>query len=285
MEDNRFIGCMNITGRDFDFGMIMPGAEIVCDYVVTDSGSIELDISVPSISESFNNDKNFYSRQEGQIDLDAASEKINFDGKNLLEKVKETYKSLPEVEDEAAFQKLGEVASEAMNLKADNKDREYIQKLNDRVIQAKQSINKIRRANIEVIREQQLARFQASYQEDYAELANEEERERYQKLFAAAKDRISEAGNGFEGIIEQVRYLNYNVLAKHDEFIVMDFKRLASEPENYENKAQFEMLCHEGIKALENKDIDTLRQVVDMLWATKRSDEQDDNAKANIVRG
>ena len=285
VEDNRFIGCMNITGRDFDFGMIMPGAEIVCDYVVTDSGSIELDISVPSISESFNNDKNFYSRQEGQIDLDAASEKINFDGKNLLEKVKETYKSLPEVEDEAAFQKLGEVASEAMNLKADNKDREYIQKLNDRVIQAKQSINKIRRANIEVIREQQLARFQASYQEDYAELANEEERERYQKLFAAAKDRISEAGNGFEGIIEQVRYLNYNVLAKHDEFIVMDFKRLASEPENYENKAQFEMLCHEGIKALENKDIDTLRQVVDMLWATKRSDEQDDNAKANIVRG
>ena len=82
-----------------------------------------------------------------------------------------------------------------------------------------------------------------------------------------------------------MRYLNYNVLAKHDEFIVMDFKRLASEPENYENKAQFEMLCHEGIKALENKDIDTLRQVVDMLWATKRSDEQDDNAKANIVRG
>lgn len=285
VEDNRFIGCMNISGRDFDFGMIMPGAEIVCDYVVTDSGSIELDISVPSISESFNNDKNFYSRQEGQIDLDAASEKINFDGKNLLEKVKETYKSLPEVEDEAAFQKLGEVASEAMNLKADNKDREYVQQLNDRVIQAKQSINKIRRANIEVIREQQLARFKSYYDEDYAELANAEEKERYQKLFAAAKDRISEAGNGFENIIEQLRYLNYDVAAKRDEFIVGDFKRLASAPENYEDKQKFEFLCHEGIKVLENGDIDTLRQVVDMLWATKRSDEQDDNAKANIVRG
>lgn len=285
VEDNRFIGCMNISGRDFDFGMIMPGAEIVCDYMVTDSGSIELDISVPSISESFNNDKNFYSRQEGQIDLDAASEKINFDGKNLLEKVKETYKSLPEVEDEAAFQKLGEVASEAMNLKADNKDREYVQQLNDRVIQAKQSINKIRRANIEVIREQQLARFKSYYDEDYAELANAEEKERYQKLFAAAKDRISEAGNGFENIIEQLRYLNYDVAAKRDEFIVGDFKRLASAPENYEDKQKFEFLCHEGIKALENGDIDTLRQVVDMLWATKRSDEQDDNAKANIVRG
>lgn len=285
VEDNRFIGCMNITGQDFDFGIIMPGAEIVCDYVVTDSGSIELDISVPSISESFNNDKNFYSRQEGQIDLDAASEKINFDGKNLLEKVKETYKSLPEVEDETAFQKLGEVASEAMNLKADNKDREYVQQLNDRVIQAKQSINKIRRANIEVIRERQLARFKAYYDEDYAELANGEEKERYQKLFAAAKDRISEAGNGFENIIEQLRYLNYDVAAKRDEFIVEDFKQLASAPENYEDKQKFEFLCHEGIKALKNGDIDTLRQVVDMLWATKRREEQDDNAKANIVRG
>lgn len=285
VEDNRFIGCMNITGQDFDFGVILPGADIICDYVVTDSGSIELDISVPSISESFNSDKNFYSRQEGQIDLDAAADKINFDGQKLLEKVKSTYSSLRDIEDKEFFYKLGEVASEAMNLQDDNQDREYIQKLNDRVIQARQNLNKIRRANIEVIRERRLASFMEDYEKQYSKYANDEENSRYQKLFAAAKDRIKESGSGFENIIEQLRYLNYDVMAKSDEFIVEDFARLVSHPENYEDKDRLSFLYEEGKKAIENEDIDRLRQVVDALWAAMRREEQDDTDRANIVRG
>ena len=285
VEDNRFIGCMNITGQDFDFGVILPGADIICDYVVTDSGSIELDISVPSISESFNSDKNFYSRQEGQIDLDAAADKINFDGQKLLEKVKSTYSSLHDIEDKEVFYKLGEVASEAMNLQDDNQDREYIQKLNDRVIQARQNLNKIRRANIEIIRERHLASFMEDYEKQYSKYADDEENSRYQKLFAAAKDRIKESGSGFENIIEQLRYLNYDVMAKSDEFIVEDFARLVSHPENYEDKDKLAFLYEEGKKAIENEDIDRLRQVVDALWAAMRREEQDDNDRANIVRG
>lgn len=285
VEDNRFIGCMNITGQDFDFGVILPGADIICDYVVTDSGSIELDISVPSISESFNSDKNFYSRQEGQIDLDAAADKINFDGQKLLEKVKSTYSSLHDIEDKEVFYKLGEVASEAMNLQDDNQDREYIQKLNDRVIQARQNLNKIRRANIEIIRERHLASFMEDYEKQYSKYADEEENSRYQKLFAAAKDRIKESGSGFENIIEQLRYLNYDVMAKSDEFIVEDFARLVSHPENYEDKDKLAFLYEEGKKAIENEDIDRLRQVVNALWAAMRREEQDDTDRANIVRG
>ena len=285
VEDNRFIGCMNITGQDFEFGVILPGADIICDYVVTDSGSIELDISVPSISESFNSDKNFYSRQEGQIDLDAAAGKINFDGQKLLEKVKDTYTSLRDIEDKEVFYKLGEVASEAMNLQDDNQDREYIQKLNDRVIQARQNLNKIRKANIEIIRERRLSSFMEDYEKQYSKYADEEENSRYQKLFAAAKDRIKEAGSGFENIIEQLRYLNYDVMAKSDEFIVEDFARLVSHPENYEDKDKLACLYEAGKKAIENEDIDRLRQVVDALWAAMRREEQDDNDRANIVRG
>ena len=285
VEDNRFIGCMNISGQDFDFGVILPGADIICDYVVTDSGSIELDISVPSISESFNNDKNFYSRQEGQIDLDAAADKINFDGQKLLEKVKDTYSSLRDIEGKEVFYKLGEVASEAMTLQDNNQDREYIQKLNDRVIQARQNLNKIRKANIEIIRERRLSSFMEDYEDKYSKYANEEENARYQKLFAAAKDRIKESGSGFESIIEQLRYLNYDVLAKSDEFIVEDFARLVSHPENYEDKDKLAFLYEEGKKAIENEDIGRLRQVVDALWGAMRREEQDDNDRANIVRG
>ena len=57
-----------IKGSDFDDGVIAAGAELICEYEVLDSGNIILEVSVPSIGGSFHSGRNFYSRQEGQID-------------------------------------------------------------------------------------------------------------------------------------------------------------------------------------------------------------------------
>src|SRR6185437_2578160 len=53
INDNRFIGMFEIKGADFDDGVITAGAELICDYEVLDSGNIQLEVSVPSISGSF----------------------------------------------------------------------------------------------------------------------------------------------------------------------------------------------------------------------------------------
>jgi molecular chaperone DnaK len=76
INDNRFIGMFKIKGSDFDNGVIAAGAELVCTYEVLDSGNIVLEISVPSIGGSFHSGRNFYSRQEGQIDYTKASKLI-----------------------------------------------------------------------------------------------------------------------------------------------------------------------------------------------------------------
>jgi molecular chaperone DnaK len=73
ITDNRFIGMFQIKGSDFDDGVIAAGAELMCTYEVLDSGNIILEISVPSIGGSFHSGRNFYSRQEGQIDYTKAS--------------------------------------------------------------------------------------------------------------------------------------------------------------------------------------------------------------------
>ena len=68
ITDNRFIGMLKIVGRDIDSGVVPTGADIECEYEVLDSGTINLEVSIPCIGASFGN-RNFYSRQEGQIDL------------------------------------------------------------------------------------------------------------------------------------------------------------------------------------------------------------------------
>ncbi len=286
VEDNRFIGCMTIGGNDFDFGVIMTGAEIICDYVVNDSGSIELDISVPSIAESFNNDKNFYSRQEGQLDLDASAGKINYDGKQLLEKVRTLNAALDGDRYTEELQDAGMLASKAMNISQENTDREELQHTVDSIIQAKRQLNRIRRENLEDIRTRELSDMEEVYEQKYKQFANGEEQEQYHRLFATARSRINESGRGFEDIIERIRYLNYDVMAKNDDFIVYDFKRLISSPEEFDDLEAMKQLAQQGIAAINQNDIKTLRQVVGHLWYIRRDDDNDMGENhANIVRG
>ena len=47
IDDNVFIGTFRVSGSDFEDGVISTGAEIHCEYEITDGGNIRLDISVP----------------------------------------------------------------------------------------------------------------------------------------------------------------------------------------------------------------------------------------------
>ena len=76
ISDNRFIGLFKIKGKDFDEGVITAGADLICEYEVLDSGNIIMEVSVPSIRGSFHSGRNYYSRQEGQIDYSKASKLV-----------------------------------------------------------------------------------------------------------------------------------------------------------------------------------------------------------------
>ena len=106
IEDNIFIGALKISGDDFEFGTIIEGAEIICNYTIDDAGSINLEVEIPAVNESFY--KNFYSREEGQVNFDKAADKINTDGKNLLEQVRDIGKAIKDDNDYEKLQRAGE---------------------------------------------------------------------------------------------------------------------------------------------------------------------------------
>jgi len=85
INDNRFIGMFEIRGSDFDDGVIAAGAELVCEYEVLDSGNIQLEVSVPSISGSFKSGRNYYSSQEGKIDYSNQAKNIQEQSEHTLE--------------------------------------------------------------------------------------------------------------------------------------------------------------------------------------------------------
>lgn len=286
VEDNRFIGYMKITGDDFSFGMIPAGAEINCNYVVNDSGSIDLELDIPSIGQSFNNDKNFYSRQEGQVDLDHAAGIINREGKKVLKKVKDLAEQM-EIKDDEKLQKLGEIASKAINIRQDSSDREELQHISDDILQAKKILNKLRRENLSEIRQKELDHLIEYYQQKMIKYSDEDDQNEYDKLFESAKQAIRNNNSEFEDILDQIRYLNYRVNIKNNsEFPAQWFIWKIQNPENYSDENAFNQLVSAGKQAIENNDIQTLKQILNELARIEIRDfDEGMEMMTNITRG
>lgn len=286
VEDNRFIGYMKITGDDFSYGMIPAGAEINCNYVVNDSGSIDLELDIPAIEQCFNNDKNFYSRQEGQIDLDQAAGIINREGKKVLEKIKNLAEQT-EVKDDEELRKLGEIASRAINIRQDNSDREELQHISDNILHAKKILNKLRRENLSEIRQKELNHLIEYYQNKMSNYSDIEDNKEYEKLFEVAKQAIKNSSSEFEDVLNQVRYLNYRVSMKNNpEFPMQWFMWKIQNPENYSDENTFYQLASAGKQAIENNDMQTLKQIIDELGRIEiRDSDEGMDMMTNITRG
>ena len=110
ITDNRFIGMLKITGTDIDSGVVPTGADIECEYEILDSGTINLEVSIPCIGASFAN-RNFYSRQEGQIDL-TDIDSIAEQGRLVLDRID----SMAEKVDDPQLAEARKKAERAANL-------------------------------------------------------------------------------------------------------------------------------------------------------------------------
>ena len=87
ITDNRTVGVLKISGADFDDGVIPAGADLECEFEMLDSGNIVVEVSVPCIGSTFHSGRNFYSRQEGQLDYTTASLLVVDRGKNTLSRI------------------------------------------------------------------------------------------------------------------------------------------------------------------------------------------------------
>ncbi|MBR1807375.1 MAG: hypothetical protein IJ774_13440 [Selenomonadaceae bacterium] len=247
------------SGTDFDFGTIVEGAEIICNYTLDDAGSIKLEIEIPAIREDFHG--NFYVRQDAQVDFNKEAHKVNRDGEKLLDRVRDIGSAVND-DDYEKLEAAGDLASEAISADNSTHDAEKLKHLEEQLAAARKTLADIRERNKFTIRRSDLNGLRGYYKKDLKRFAEPQEIEQLETLFTRAETLIERDDTAFDDTFAEIRHLCFLLLIRDDEFIAYKFNQLAKHPENVTDRESFYRLVQAGNAALARKDFDELRQII-----------------------
>lgn len=284
VTDNRFVGKMKIKGTDFDEGVISAGAELVCDYEMRDSGELILEISVPSIGASFPSHQNFYSRQDGQLDFDAVGKEIYSDSEKLEQKIDEIEE---QGVDDSEIDVIRNKINQIQEMVKDTPDNEQTQEAQEKLLDVKKRIAKVRKNHLAEIRQMELDSCVKLFDTRVREYAKKSEAESFDALHRTAKQNIARNSRDFEENLDEMRGYNFTILWRQDWFVVGMFKDLAKDPFAYSSRSQFDALVQQGELCIKNDDFARLRKVIAQLYSIRiyKSGADDLMADVNILRG
>ena len=282
ITDNRFIGEVKIKGTDFDENIISQGDELICEYEVLDSGQVKISVSVPKIGGSFNNDRNFYSRQEGQMDFTNASKQIADEVDTVREKIETIFQKVDDPKLDQALQKLDET-----KVDSGESDPETAKQAMDNVQEAKKLLADVRKANIKVIRQIDLDSCVKFFDDHIREHARLTEANAFDNLARTAQKAIDSKSPDFENHLDELQGRNWEILWRQDWFVMDTFKRLSQESWQFTDQGQFAELVAHGNEAMKADDMEKLRRVLGSLYSIRISTAGDDEmiATSNITRG
>ncbi len=283
VSDNRFIGMFEIKGSDFSDGVIAKGAELLCEYEVLDSGNIVLEVTVPSIGNSFPSGRNFYSRQEGQIDYTKAAKRLEEESERVGGRLDEIASKVDDPRIDQARERLDRAAA----AKGSEGDPETAKQAMDDIQEAKKLLALARKENIKVIRQIELDKAVEFFDSRIRELARPAETGAFDNLAKTAQRAIDNNSGDFESHLDELRGKNFMILWRQDWFVIDRFKWLSEDAFLFPDAVEHEELCRIGRQALQANDIDKLRQVVAHLDSTRvgTSGEDDMVAGSNILVG
>ena len=282
INDNRFIGMFEIKGTDFDDGVIAAGAELICEYEELDSGNIVLEVSVPSISGSFQSGRNFYSSQEGKVDYTNQAKNIQEQSDHTLQRLDEMASKVDDPRLEQAREKL----EQASTIKTDEADPETAKQAMDHVQEAKRLLALTRKEHLKDIRQLELDKAVDFFDKVVRQHARPTEASSFDNLVKTAQRAIDNNSGDFESHLDDLRSRNFMILWRQDWFVIERFKWLAEDTYLFPDAREHAHLVAAGAEALKANDIDKLRAVVAHLDSIRigSAGEDDMLAGVNIVR-
>lgn len=282
VNDNRFIGMFEIKASDFDDGVIAAGAELVLEYEILDSGNIMMEVSVPSIGGSFHSGRNFYSRQDGQIDYSQASKLVQEQSEHAKQRLEEMESKIDDPRLEQAREKL----EQAESVKSSDADPETAKQAMDNVQEAKRLLALARKDHLKEIRQMELDKAVDFFDRHVREHARSTETSAYDNLAKTAQRAIDNNSGDFEAHLDDLRSKNFIILWRQDWFVIDRFKWLASDSYLFPDAREHAQLANAGADALKANDIDKLRAIVAQMDSIRIGSGGDDEmmAGANIVR-
>lgn len=283
ITDNGYVGMLKISGSDFAEGVIAQGAELVCEYEMSDSGQIKLEVSVPSIGASFGQGHNFYSRQEGQIDFSNASQIITEQSERVLERLDEISSKVDDPRLDQAREKLDKAINSAMSGAGEESSKEAM----DGIQEARRLMSLTRQTHLKDIRQMELDGTTAFFNETVRQYARPSETTSFDNLVRTAQRAIENNGLDFESNLDDLRGRNFNILWRQDWYVIDHFKRLADQSFLSTDAHQHAALVEAGREALGLNNIDKLRTIVAQMYAIRidaAASDDDMSIASNIVR-
>lgn len=281
ISDNRFVGLFEIKGSDFDDGVIAAGAELICEYEVQDSGNIMMEVSVPSIGGLFHSGRNFYSRQEGQIDYTKASKLVEEESSHAFHRLNEMASKIDDPRLDQARDKL----EQAESIREGESDPETAKQAMDNVQEAKRLLALARKSNIKVIRQIELDKVIDFFDQTVREHARPTESNAFDNLVKTARRAVDNNNGDFESHLDDLRGKNFTILWRQDWFVINRFKWLSQDAYLFPDEREHAQLVATGAEALKANDIDKLRGVVAHLDSARIGSASEDEmmATSNIV--
>lgn len=261
VHDNRFIGYLKITGSELEQGVIAKGAELLCEYEVSDSGNVTLEVTVPSVGGSFKTGHNLYSRQEANIDYSAAGLQVHDEAERQLLRLDEMAEKI----DDVKLARARELLDRALAASTDDGNPEQTKEAMDRVLEAKKLIAKIREANLKPMRLLELNGLVEFFDNCVREHAKPSEETQFDNVVRTAKRSIELNDSSFENYLSDLRGKNWEILWRQDAFVMQRFQWSAKSPHLFPDQAEFRQLVVIGQKAAEDDDMQKLRDVVAMM--------------------
>ena len=281
ISDNRFIGMLKIMGSDFDSGIVPTGAEIQCEFEISDGGAIHLDVSIPAVGANFQK-RNFYSRQEGQIDL-TNTEKLAADGQRLYGRIEIMAGKV----DDSKLDRARDKVMTALSVDSEVHDPEEIQEAFDELLEAKRLVARTRQEHLASIRRIELELCLDYFNSTVRSYANSDEIASYERFAQSAQRSIDRGDGDCENQLLELKGRNFNVLWRQEWFVERWFKDITAVPGDFSDPVRFERLKSAGDSCLENGETDRLRGIVSELTGIRISDNTGEDMfdDANIIHG
>lgn len=281
IEDNRYIGTYRIPGTSFSSGVIATGAEIVCEYEIGESGQLQLGATIPSVGMVFAS-HNFYSRIEGQLDLDDPSGPMKA-ASNLQTRIARLQAQSWSAELAGAACELDKVMTGL-----ESEDPETVQQSYDALLDCQRTVARYRQRNLRSARLSDLQGHEATASL-YRDQMSEADRELVDGVHDSLRRAIDHDDSTYEAIYHEYRVRLYQALSHSLRFLTEQFRVRASRPGDYVDQAKFRTLKARGQACIENEDVPGLRGVIhemDLIEKPETTVEYEGMFEdVNVVRG
>ena len=109
----------------------------------------------------------------------------------------------------------------------------------------------------------------------------------FDNLARTAQRAADRNDRDFDTLLNELKGRTFETLWRQDWFVVEKFRRMASSQHHFSDPARFKELVAKGMTAMQNDDIDGLRQVLGNLWQIQIDTGSDTDMldTANIIRG